>query len=207
MITGCILISLGIYTMIFPLLKKLVIKKDIIFRTFLTILKINAFLTLILIPMGIFLGNGLRSELKVIKFNENSQEIRKEKKVSFIYNFLIFLSGFIHVILGIFLLFILIPFISKEIDFLFPYITYDLLSVFRIIGWICFIPGILLLLCSIWAKKLISFKEDDSNSYYFKIFRVLLLVASALLLIVFPIGTFFSSILILEFYHSKFSGE
>ncbi|MFX0059094.1 MAG: hypothetical protein ACFE85_03630 [Candidatus Hodarchaeota archaeon] len=197
------LIIIGIITTIFPLLKSAMTKKKILFKLFFIILKISALLTLILIPIGIFLGIGLRSELKVIKINEAEQKRRREKKIAPIYYFLIFLTGFTHLILGIILLFLLIPFISNEIDFVFPYITYGLLSIFRFIGWICFIPGAILIFCSIWSKRLSNFKETANNGYFIRTLRVLLLSASTLLMIIFPIGTFFGLILIQEFYHSR----
>jgi len=209
MIIGWSLISIGIFTVIFPLLKNALIKKEIIYKIFLIFLKFSAYITLLLIPIGIFLGNGLRLELKAIKVNETMQKKRKEerKEIYSFYYFLISLTGVIHVILGIFLLFVLIPIISKEINFLFPYVTYEFLSVFCIFGWFCFIPGIILTFCSIWSKKLSIFKQNGTSSYYIKFIRFLILGSAVFLIIIFPIGTFFSLFLIQEFYHSNIKEE
>ncbi|MFW9936328.1 MAG: hypothetical protein ACFFD5_01660 [Candidatus Thorarchaeota archaeon] len=202
-ITGWVLIIIGIITSIFPLLKTGIMKNNIISKLFIIILKFSAYLSLILIPIGIFLGNGLRSELKAIKINKAEQKRKKEKKFYSIYSFLLLLAGFIHLMLGIALLFVLIPIILEEIAFLFPYFTYDFIIILQVFGWICFIPGALLIFCSIWSKKLCNYKENVNYGNYIKVLRVVLLTASAFLIVIFPIGTFFSLILIQEFYPLK----
>jgi len=200
---GWVLIIIGIITSIFPLLKTGIMKKNIISKSFIIILKFSAYLSLILIPIGIFLGNGLRSELKAVKINRYEQKRKKEKNFYYIYSFLLLLAGFIHLTLGTILLFVLIPIISEEIAFLFPYITYNFFIILQVFGWICFIPGAILIFCSIWSKKLCNYKENVNYSYYLKVIRILILTASTFLIIIFPIGTFFSLILIQEFYHLK----
>lgn len=164
-------------------------------RKILTIfLKISVILTFILIPIGIFLGLALKSELK-----KNDLREKKEKSMSGIYFFLLFVAGFIHLILGA-LLAIFLPMVIGEYFYLaYPYLNYDLINFLTILGWICLIPGAILIFCSFWSKKLGQINNAGTESKKLKMIRILIVGSSIFIVLNFPVGTFFGLTLIQEF--------
>lgn len=206
-VIGWIIVIIGIITGTFPLIRKKLLKNKVTFQVILIILHISAFLCYILIPIGIPLGLSLRFKLKSYKANDPNRLNTKYNNITSMYYFLIFFTGFTHILIGALLLFGVIPLLTKEIKFLFPYVNFALLNILSFFGWICFIPGIVLIFCSIWSRKLSVIERNVKENYFTRIIRILMLCSSALLLIFFPIGTFFGLTLIQEFFSTKYREE
>ncbi|MHA1436964.1 MAG: hypothetical protein ACTSPD_05265 [Promethearchaeota archaeon] len=197
-IIGWFLIILGIITCILPIIRHYAEKNSPIQSFLKVILFFSALITIILIPIGIFLGLALFSELK----RDQDQE-RKEKSVAILYFLLLFLAGLIHLIIGIILVFILPSILYDYMNLTYPYINYNLIRFLLILGWICLIPGLILILCSFWAIKLSRIQNFKYESLDVKVIRVLILISSAFITLAFPIGTFFGLTLLQEFYFIK----
>lgn len=72
-------IILGILTIILPMIKQKIQKNNILLRILITILKISALTTILFVPIGIFLGMGVYTELRTNEFNDGKNKKRSEK--------------------------------------------------------------------------------------------------------------------------------
>lgn len=201
-IFALIVLAFGIITTLSPFITRNIKAESKANKLMEILLKISIVITFILIPIGIFLGAALKSEIK-----KDHEEKREKKSVAGIYFGLLLTAGITHVVLGFLLAIIAPPLLIGFIPKAFPYLTTELINFLTILGWICLIPGIILLICSIWSKKFSQINEFKGASIDLKIIRALIIAASIFLVIVFPIGTFFGLTLIQEFYALKHPKE
>jgi len=191
-IFGYLLIAFGIITSISPFLMPRIAENSTPERILKTLLKISTIITFILIPIGIFLGLALKSEISTEKGTE-----RKESSIARYYFLLLFIAGFIHLVIGALLVFVVPSLLEGVADLAFPYITSETMNFLTILGWICLIPGLALLICSFWSKKLGNVESIETLEL--KVITTIIIIASVFLVLVFPIGTFFGLTLIQEF--------
>jgi hypothetical protein len=201
-IFGWILISFGCFTISFPLIQDRIKQNKYLYYLIQFLLKLSMGLTFLLIPFGIFLGISLHSEIKSSKV-KSDYEPNNRSKSGLLYTMFTFIPGFFHIILGLLITSILIPLILEEIDFLFPYINYTLINILNIYGWISLISGLILMICSIWSRALLKLKKSNHIPLFFKFIRVLTIISSGGLLIIYPFGTYFGIALLLEFHKIK----
>ncbi len=193
-----VLLGFGAITGLYPFLKSKVKPESPIRNIYARLLKISVVLTLILVPIGLFLGSALRSELRT-----ELNSVKAEKSIARTYFLLLFLTGLIHTIIGAFLVFFFRSIIARVFDLAFPYITYEMINFLVILGWICLIPGSILIICSFWSKKFSEIEDISREKFSLKAIRMLILSASAFITLVFPIGTFLGLSIIQEFYAMK----
>ena len=160
------------------------------------IVKIIGYFTMILIPIGIFLGISMKQDLHKMKSIIKERKIERKKKKASLYYLILIFGGLTHIFIGSGILNILIPIIYDEIDFLYPYITFETIILLRFLGWWTLIPGMLLLFCSMWSKFLA--RSISIDKLMVKIIKIVINVASLLILTIFPFGTFFGIILLQE---------
>ncbi|MFO8019993.1 MAG: hypothetical protein R6U96_15315 [Promethearchaeia archaeon] len=150
----------------------------------------------ILLPAGLLISVNLRKNLA----DKYGWKL-KEKTVTLYYFLFLFFAGIIHTFLGFLFVFVVPDLLYDAIDLIFPYVTYDTVTFITILGWVNLIPGVILLLSSLWSKKFSSALGEETKSIDLRIIRTLIIISSVILLVVFPIGTFFAIALILEFYY------
>ena len=194
---GYIFVLIGIIVCLFPFFRIRLVKAKKLSFLIILIFQIIAYFTMILIPIGLFLGITMKRDLQEMKdMIKERKEDKKEKNVVLYYLILTF-GGLTHVLIGSGLLFLLIPIVNAEIDFLYPYITFDIIIFLKIIGWWTFIPGVMLLFCSIWSRFLA--RSSSLDKLMVKSIKIVINVASLLVLVIFSFGTFFGVILLQEF--------
>ncbi len=197
-IFGWVLVFFGTITGLYPFMKSKIAPESSIHSLFVRLLKISAIFSFILVPIGLFLGSALRSEIR-----RELNLIKTEKSLARTYFLLLFLTGLIHVLIGAFLVFFFRSIIADVFDLAFPYITYETINFLVTLGWICLIPGSILIVCSFWSKKFSEIEDITCEKYLLKAIRALILGASAFITLVFPIGTFLGLSIIQEFYAMK----
>ncbi|TFF90802.1 MAG: hypothetical protein EU548_01205, partial [Promethearchaeota archaeon] len=143
----------------------------------------------ILIPVALYISKLLKRDHFSKK--DVQQEAERDSSLWKLYFSLLFLAGLIHTLFGAVLIFILPPILLDSMDLLFPYINYELLNFLTIFGWISFVPGVILLISSLYSKKLAQIQQIYEENILIKIIWVLVLISSIFLILVFPIGTFF----------------
>jgi hypothetical protein len=196
-IYGWIMISFGIFTIISLLIIQKVKEDSTTKKTVRAILKINRFF-MILVPFGRNLSSALKTELQT----EVKKE-RKEKNMVGSYFSLLFVSGFIHALLGALIIFVLLDLAVDQADLLYPYINDNVLTFLEIFGWISIIPGAILMVCAFASGKLGKIEYINDQGISLKIVRNIILVSSVFILVIFPFGTFYGLTIIQEFYSLK----
>ncbi|MGV9171314.1 MAG: hypothetical protein ACOC35_01930 [Promethearchaeia archaeon] len=161
-------------------------------------------LPFLLIPIAlfVFLPSGILFSLSLRKSLAERNEWKiEENSLSLHYFLFLSIAGLFHGGLGLLFVFVVPVLLYDSVNLIFPYVTYDTVRFITGLGWINLIPGFILLLSSLWSRKLSAEHERKSNSIDLRIIRILILGSSAFLILVFPIGTFFAIALILEFYY------
>jgi len=190
-----IVLAFGIITILTPFITRKLEKESNVNEVMKILLIISTVITYILIPIGPFLGVTLKSEV-----DKGIEEEREEKSLAGVYFGLLFTAGIIHLLFGYLLAILAPPLLTGLIPMAFPYLTTEFINFLTILGWICLIPGLILIVCSIWCKKLSEVEIIKHSSIDTKIIRNTIIAASIFLVIVFPIGTFFGLTIIQEFY-------
>ena len=201
-IIAWIVLAFGIITTLAPFITRKIKEDSKANKVVEILLKVSTIITYILIPIGIFLGSALKSEIR-----NDGEEKREEKSLAGVYFGLLFTAGIIHLLLGILLAFIAPPLLIGLIPMAYPYLNTEIINFLTILGWICLIPGLILVVCSIWSRKLSQIENINGASIDLRIIRNLIIAASVFLVIVFPIGTFFGLTIIQEFYALKHPKE
>ncbi len=196
-IYGWIMISFGIFTIISHFIIQRVKEDSTTKKTISYLLRINIII-LILVPFGRNVSSALKTKLK-----DETKEERKEKTMVRSYFSLLFVSGFIHFLFGGLIIFLLLDLLADEADLLYPYINDNLVTFLEILGWICLIPGIILMICAFASGKLGKIEYINDQGILLKIIRNVILISSVFILLVFPFGTLYGFIIIQEFYALK----
>jgi hypothetical protein len=201
-IIGWVLVSFGCFTSTFPYIQNWIKQRNFLSSILNFIIKISAVLTFFLIPFGIFLGISLFSEIKFYnsKTTNSSQKVNKKR---FLHSIFTFICGLFHIILGLLINLILAPFFIEEIDFLFPYINYNIINILNILGWMSSISGLILTICSFWVNSLQLSMQNEHVSHFLRLILILIIMASGALIVIFPFGTYFGITMIIEFFPSK----
>jgi len=113
-------------------------------------------------------------------------------------------GGLILIVVGLGFRLIISFLIGEPLTLLYPYINENVLLIMEIIAWIYLIPGILLFVLGFFAKKLARYgidtdknegKDPNKMNMYLRRFVI---IASVLLVIAVPIGTFVGIVLLRE---------
>ncbi len=196
-------ILLGITTGVFPVFKQNIMKNKLAMQIIIVILKISAITTMVLIPIGVFLGKGLYSELSMNNSHERNENKNIEKEATKPRFFLQFSAGFVHVLFGGLIISWFPSLYLAGLNLLFPYINYQLFVFITIIGWTSFLTGLLLTFCSIWLKKLKMNETIVKRKRLTKILNKITFISSIFMTLIFPLGTFFGLIIIQESWRIK----
>ncbi len=128
----------------------------------------------------------------------------KEKDLARHYRFLMWGGGLILIVLGLGFFLIISFLIGEPIALLYPYINENVLLIIEIMAWIYLIPGIILFVLGFFAKKLARYgfeiqkNEGKGPNKIEKYVRIFVIIASILLIIAVPIGTFVGIVLLRE---------
>ncbi len=197
-ILGYIILGFGIFTCLYPFIKRKTTDRKLLEKITKINLIISCGITFLLIPIGPFLGLSLRSEII-----NSTEKKRKEKSYAKIYFALLFVTGFIHLALGILLAIFLPDLLIDQYALIYPVINAETITFITILGWICLIPGVILIFCAFWSGKFSKIESIDNQGIILKIIRNLILISSVFIIIIFPVGTFFGLTIVQEFYSLK----
>lgn len=202
---GWALILLGSITILFPFLRRRLGNDDNITHAIQIVVKINAILLMIFIPVGLFLGLGIRKYLLSEESNDKKTKnglISKLQNVPIIFYFMV-IGGITHLLLGV--VFILVPsLIPRDLYFLiYPYINENLLTFISSLGWISFTSGLIIFIFSFMSWKINPIDDISEGGMVMKLSRYVIIGAAAVMCLVFPIGTFFGLTLIFEMQSKK----
>ncbi len=116
------------------------------------------------------------------------------------YRFLMWGGGIFLIVIGVGLLLIVSLLIGESMMLLYPYINDTVLLVIQIIAWINITPGIILFVLGFWAGTLAKYDNESKEigESVAKEIRVFTIIASIILLVAFPIGTFIGITLLRE---------
>ncbi|NVM53525.1 MAG: hypothetical protein HWN66_07450 [Candidatus Helarchaeota archaeon] len=120
------------------------------------------------------------------------------------YRFLMWGGGLILIVVGLAELLLILFLIGEPIALLYPYVNETVVLILQILGWLNIIPGIIIFILGFWAKKLARYginktrDEKKDSSKVVKYVRKFVIIASILLIIAFPIGTFVGITLLRE---------
>ncbi len=191
---GWIYIIIGVLTILVPFFKKRFNEnKPIKIITIISII-----LSIVMFPVGIFLALGLKQELKSPEKIE-----RKVRSLKISYFLLLFFTGVIHLLIGLLFVLILPDLLEDQIPLLYPYINLGLINLLTIYGYVNLIPGSILCICSFTSIKFGKIESMESQRILLKVFRIIIMISSIILLLGFPFGTFFGLIILQEFYSLK----
>ena len=200
-VIGWILISFGGYTIIYPFFREKARNNRIYVKILNIAFKISCGLTFLLVPLGIFLGLGLISVIR--SYNSHPNQAEKIKRKGMVSTAFVLTAGIFNIIIGFLIIQYINPFLVDELDFLFPYITYSLINLIGLYGWLCCILGLILGFCSIWVRRLNIREKSEKKSRFLRIINILMVVTSTGLMILYPFGTYFGLAIILSFFPLK----
>ncbi len=196
------LMLIGTLIFLFPFIKLFFKQDSLFFKTWTVISKVLATITIILVPIGTFLGMGMLRDLKAsisIKKPGTKSTISSEYLSFFLFQLTF---GIVFLLTGGFIFILVYQVLLEELAFLYPYITYHTLLFLLIFGWINLIGGMGTLFFSLrWKFKKISLTTEANTifSIHINLYLVLLFV----LLFMFPFGTFFSSSILLYLFSQR----